>query len=316
MCAVARSHLRSVVRPELREQAHKRWRSILPMLGVPKALLNGKNQPCPGCGGKDRFRWTDHEGTGGYFCNGCGAGDGAALLALVHGWDFPTIAKEVRSKLGLSREIERPRMDHEKLAATIKRMWGDAHKIQDHDEAGKYLTGRGFAPPYPKALRFMQNCKYEGGYLPAMLAKVYGPDGVPFTLHRTYLKDGRKAPLDNPRRMMPGDTPLGSYVPLYAPVEGLLCVAEGIETALAVTRNSSKPCWSVISSGGMAAFTPPEGVTKLHIYGDNDENYAGHAAAYRLAHRMAVRKTPLEEISVRFPAEPGTDFADYKSYPG
>ena len=38
-----------------------------------------------------------------------------------------------------------------------------------------------------------------------MIAMVTGPDGAPSILHRTYLtNDGRKAPVIEPRRLMPG----------------------------------------------------------------------------------------------------------------
>ncbi len=234
------------------------------------------------------------------------------MLSLVHGWDFATAAKEVRDKLGVSKEGTSLRMDDDKRAGMVRHMWENSRLIDERDDAGQYLASRGFAPPYPKALRFMQNCKIDDGFMPAMLARVSGPDGKPLTIHRTYLKDGRKAPLDNPRRMVPGDTPLGSYVPLAMPRDGVLAVAEGIETALAVMRLHSVACWSCISANGLAAFEAPEGITQLLIFADNDENWCGQAAGYRLAHRMAVRKVPVPSIGVRVPFKAGMDWADYK----
>ena len=55
------------------------WPVILPALGI--ALQpNGKPQPCPTCGGKDRFRFDNQDGRGTWFCNQCGAGDGLNLV--------------------------------------------------------------------------------------------------------------------------------------------------------------------------------------------------------------------------------------------
>src|SRR3546814_9780106 len=71
-------------------------------------------------------------------------------------------------------------------------------------------------------------------------------------------------------------------------------VAEGIETALAVTRDFGIPCWSTISADGLKAFTPPAIVKRLRIFGDNDPKYGGKAAAYALAHRMSVRLDCVE----------------------
>src|SRR3546814_10655271 len=62
--------------------------------------------------------------------------------------------------------------------------------------------------------------------------------------------------LSSPRRKMPGGFPIGSYVELSPPAEEM-GVAEGIETALAVTRDFGIPCWSTISADGLKAFTPP-----------------------------------------------------------
>src|SRR3546814_7087969 len=86
-------------------------------------------------------------------------------------------------------------------------------------------------------------------------------------------------------------------------------VAEGIETALAVTRDFGIPCWSTISADGLKAFTPPAIVKRLRIFGDNDPKYGGQAAAYALAHRMSVRLDCVE-CSVEIPNQTGTDWAD------
>src|SRR3546814_15331496 len=88
--------------------------------------------------------------------------------------------------------------------------------------------------------------------------------------------------------MMPGGFPIGSYVELSPPAEEM-GVAEGIETALAVTRDFGIPCWSTISADGLKAFTPPAIVQRLRIFGDNDPKYGGQAGTYRAEERR-VRK--------------------------
>lgn len=40
----------------------------------------GRAQPCPVCGGKDRFRFDNLQGRGTWFCNQCGSGDGLNLV--------------------------------------------------------------------------------------------------------------------------------------------------------------------------------------------------------------------------------------------
>lgn len=53
---------------------------IFPAVGI-KLHGNGKkHQPCPLCGGSDRFRCDDKNGTGSWICNQCGAGNGYTLV--------------------------------------------------------------------------------------------------------------------------------------------------------------------------------------------------------------------------------------------
>jgi putative DNA primase/helicase len=54
------------------ERARHRWREILPQLGIETRFLQNKHGPSPLCGGKDRFRFDDRDGTGSYYCNQCG----------------------------------------------------------------------------------------------------------------------------------------------------------------------------------------------------------------------------------------------------
>lgn len=48
----------------LHERARGRWTSILPALGIDSKFLKRRNGPCPMCGGKDRYRFTDLNGLG------------------------------------------------------------------------------------------------------------------------------------------------------------------------------------------------------------------------------------------------------------
>ena len=58
---------------------------MLPTMGVDARFLTGRHGPCPVCGGTDRFRWDDKDGTGSFFCSGCGPGDGFMLAERVTG---------------------------------------------------------------------------------------------------------------------------------------------------------------------------------------------------------------------------------------
>ena len=90
---------------EIKNAAYGRWPEIHAALGIPAKLLNTrKHQPCPHCGGKDRYRYTDHKHGGGYICNQCApeGGSGFDLLTLVFGYSFTEAVNQVSALLGLS----------------------------------------------------------------------------------------------------------------------------------------------------------------------------------------------------------------------
>ena len=129
-------------------------------------------------------------------------------------------------------------------------------------------------------------------------------DGRFLTFHVTYLEDGHKAPVDPCRKMLPGPGLKGAAVELW-PHNEVLGIAEGIETAIAAHMLFKVPVWAALNTSLLKSFTPPDQVKRLVIFGDNDTNHAGQAAAYALAHRLHDRV----EIEIKFPDSPG-DFND------
>ncbi len=72
------------------EEVHRRhngnWRAVLASHGIDEKLLDGRHNPCPGCGGTNRFRFDDKEGRGTWICSQGGEGEvaGDAFALLVH----------------------------------------------------------------------------------------------------------------------------------------------------------------------------------------------------------------------------------------
>ena len=89
---------------QVKELARGRWPSVLASLDVDAELLNNRHGPCPGCGGRDRFRFDDRGGDGTWICGGGGgdpeAGDGIALLMHARGCDFATALQEIGEVVG------------------------------------------------------------------------------------------------------------------------------------------------------------------------------------------------------------------------
>jgi putative DNA primase/helicase len=289
------------------DAAKGKWKGILLQLGVERAHLTGNHAPCPLCGGEDRFRFDNKHGNGSYICNQCGAGTGMQLLQRLKGWDFKTAAGEVDKVLSnVQADQVKPALDDEKRRELLRKLWQASKPIEPDDQAGWYLTGRGCAIG-SKDLRFVEQCPAPDGIKrPAMIAMVRDAEGKPANIHRTFLGEGCKADMDNPRAMMPGPVPEGSAVRLFAPAE-TMGIAEGIETALAAARLFKVPVWSAIDAGKLAKWIPPEGCRNVIVFGDNDDKFGGQAAAFTLAHRLAVKGY---SVTVRIPDNTGTDWAD------
>lgn len=68
------------------------WQDALQQIcGLKSTVFNKKHQPCPNCGGKDRFRWTDNldkVGDGGAICNVCGNDSGIGWLMKLSGQPY------------------------------------------------------------------------------------------------------------------------------------------------------------------------------------------------------------------------------------
>lgn len=91
------------------DAASGRWPELLQALaGLTDAQLSDRHQPCPACGGTDRYRWDRDDGPGGWYCNQCGgndhhggAGSGLDLLMRVRGWTLQQALTAVERHLGL-----------------------------------------------------------------------------------------------------------------------------------------------------------------------------------------------------------------------
>ena len=141
-----------------------------------------------------------------------------------------------------------------------------------------------------------------------MLAAVTAIDGSGAQVHRTFLGPNGKADIETPRALMPGGVPDGAAVRLWPAKDGHLGIAEGIETSLAAMKRFRVPVWAALNSRLLEKWEPPEGITKVTIFGDCDAKYGGQAAAYRLAHKLAAWHKIQTEVMI--PEQFGIDWAD------
>ena len=281
---------------KVRDIAQGKWVGILVSLGFDGKILDGKHRPCPSCGGKDRWRFDDIDGKGTSFCSVCGATDGVGLVMKVRDCDFKSAALLVEQAAGFVKSGGyRPAQSDAAKVSALRALWMKSKPAVDGDPVCKYLSGRGLV--IPGGLRHVVIPYRDGpefvGNFDAMLALVQGPDGKGVTIHRTYLKDGKKAPVPSPKKLMPGLPLKGAAIRLFEKAD-CLGIAEGIETAIAAHQLFDVPVWSCVSASGIESFEPPEGVKSIIVFADNDESFTGQAAAFALAKRLKLRGMPVE----------------------
>jgi len=298
------------------DRARCRWYEILSHFGIPEqALRMKKHGPCPLCGGKDRYRWTDKDNNGCYFCNGCGAGNGFSLLMKFKDWDFKTAAQEVDLLLNngsLNTTVKTAQKESNKdPRIALRKVFNSAKKAKDGGEVQRFLSLSGLSVPVEDLGCVMEHKNlfyYESGQsFPAMLALVKSHDGRDVSIQRIYIQGGKQAPVDSPKKTMtPIETINGASVRLF-PIAAHIGIGEGVLTCIAAHELFHLPVWSVLSTNGMKTFIPPKGITEVTLFADNDQNFAGQAAAYYGANRLFRDGF---KVNVIVPEAPDTDWLD------
>lgn len=283
--------------------ANGRWHDLLVQLGIEPHLLTGRHAPCPACGGRDRFRFDDKGGRGTFFCSHCGAGDGFKLLSLVKDWSFRKAAQEIERLCGnMPARTPTPERSDTAGLEGCRRVWRDTKAATDGDPVHLYLRRRTAIDHVPSVIRSHPRLayRYDDGSVtlhPAMVAKVTDASGRGCAIHRTYLTaEGNKASVPTVKKVL-GNMPASSAIRLFD-AGCTLGIAEGVETALSASIHFGVPVWSAVSAGGMEKWTPPEGVERVIVFGDNDTNGVGQAASWSLAKRLIAKGM---DVDVKIP---------------
>jgi putative DNA primase/helicase len=130
--------------PSAIDAASGRWPELLGALGglSPEQLTN-EHQPCPACGGEDRYRWDQDDGHGGWYCNQCGGkdhagggGSGMDLLTRVTGWDFKQACRRIEQHLGIASAGPGAPAPARPPAAAKPKAKGRPHRIPEIPPAG------------------------------------------------------------------------------------------------------------------------------------------------------------------------------------
>lgn len=316
-----------------------RWPETLARLGIDDSFLTSRHGPCPMCGGKDRWRFTNYRQRGDWICNGCGNGDGFNLLASVFGWSPSRALREVIDAAGLASTVDnintargkisdrksfpsqRTEPDIAQPSRRVRDLLRTSCAPSDVLDVVRYLKSRSVWP-LPKGCPLRAHVGvdyYDGddhqriGRYPAIVAPVVDIDGALVTAHVTYLERGQKLAGHEPRKFFGKLTGRRGCAVRLAPVAPVKCsasctfanvvgIAEGIETALAARLLHGVPVWAALNAGLLAKFEPPPGVEHVVIFCDGDR--AGLEAAWHLRDRLGV------SCELRPPPLPSKDWND------
>lgn len=293
------------------QAAQGKWSGVLSSLGIDERHLKDKHGPCPVCGGKDRFRFDNKEGSGSWYCSHCEphAGYGIDLAMNFTGLSFKDVATRIDRMVGNAQNDPdpTPKVDPR---IRLKAMARSLKSCDTDNPVTNYLKSRGVS--FSPVVQYCPKTRYfEVGSDPktfsAMVCLIQAPNGAAASYHVTYLHNGKKAPVEAPKKILPPVCEwAGGAIRLF-PISESLGIAEGIETALAVTKLYGIPCWAAVNANNLEKFVSPEGVKELHIFGDNDESFTGQKAAFTLARRLHGSGV---KALVHLPEYADTDFAD------
>ncbi len=228
---------------------------------------------------------------------GLAEGRGAAVAAP------DTVEAERRRREEKRKEAQRLKSAHDLFAGGLR---------CEGTPAQTYLESRGIVglrfAKMQNTLRFHPSALHSpsGLHLPAMLAQIRGPKGEALGLHRTYLRADGKGKADvAPAKMMLGPSAGGAV--RFGPDSGVIALAEGIETALSVSRASRLTVWATLSTSGLKGLILPRAPVAevVIICADHDE--AGIAAAEYAAGRIEAEG---RAVSIIYPRQAGSDFND------
>lgn len=295
---------------EVRARVTGRWDHVLPALGIDAAFLRDKHGPCPGCGGKDRFRYDDKEGRGTFFCSGMnGAGDGFDLLAHVHGWDGKTAMERVAEVLGIAAgaPVDQRVLQQAAAEARVRHdVEASARQAAEAKAAERATSLWQRAKPAPFEHGYLQakGIAAEGvRLLPAgrgmpetLLVPLFDADGRLWSVQRIYAEGGADGqPVTWSKRHLKDGRKRGCFLLLGTPGARVL-VCEGYATGVSLYACSGLAVAVAFDAGGLATVA---GILRerwpsadVVVAADNDafkEGNPGLTAARRAADRAGVR---------------------------
>lgn len=316
---------------KIRELAAGKGKYILESMGFPAEYMQKKHRDCPlnGCGGRDRYRFTDYKGNGGFICSACTpeGGDFIKLSMEYFGYSFIEVVKITKDILGIEdkkmswqpsannaayQEQKNLAAERQKNKEFIESKEREFLPVTHGDPVHLYLQSRCISI-IPSTIRYHPSYFQDGSNHPCLVARLDNDVLEPNNCYQRVswkqiflTLDGQKANVTAIKKCLPIERDFnGCSIKLfdYYAQSGRLAVCEGIEKALQHYERTKIPTWSLDNAGNMAKWECPKTVRELTIIADMDTGFKGQAAAYELAEkssRLKGRKGyQLETVSVK-----------------
>jgi putative DNA primase/helicase len=282
------------MRADIKTECTGKWAQVLIDVGYHANLFNGKHQPCTYCGGKDRARWNKVKEF--LICNACGVHQPMEMAMYMLNTDYKGAAQHIRPLDAFKMEAvktEAPDLDKRKYRLSV--ILKGCKRITADSVAAKYFAGRCITE-IPKddcyfhpGLDYFNDKGERRGEHPAIVSRIRTAEGEISSFQVLYLTtDGKKLNTPDCRKILPVIAPMkGGAIRLY-PATDILCIAEGLESAMSVRIDTGLPVWSAVNAGNMESIIIPESVKHVNIFADSDESFTGQKSAYALAKRLKI----------------------------
>ncbi len=264
------------------------WPVILPALGI--ALQpSGKPQPCPSCGGKDRFRFDNQDGRGTWFCNQCGAGDGLNLVEKALSLSAKAAAEQVAAVMGENTNALPPAAETgHSTKDKAESQYKAARQAQALVAAAQSQTGNAYlsAKGWPEAetLTLQGQPLRVGGI-------TFQPGDLLLPLHNAggEVVNVQLINANSDKRMLAGGQVKAACHTLSGPDNAVIWLTEGYATGLTVHRLTGETVCVALSANNLAAVAEqlrshyPD--ARLLLAADNDRSGTGQTRAAEAATR-------------------------------
>lgn len=279
---------------QLKQSATGRWRTIIPAITqVDSVVFDGKNRPCPKCGGKDRFAaFKDFNETGGVHCRQCHnkdskpiSGDGIATIQ----WLYDCSCCEAMGLIEQSVGIQR-RNDSSTLLADLCRQKNIA--VESAMAYGATVARRGRTP----VVRFPV---YDSTGKPSSYSDV--SPHAKGKLNKGLLQKGGKAGLHFPNRIpKSGETwVFVEGVKDAAALHGLGFLSAGITgNRLPATNGQDSKSFESLFDGCDVILVPDLDRQSFRGFADLGRRLAETANSIRVA-RLPGKVTPTKGRDIR-----------------